>query len=118
MRIRLSLPQGNILISVGKIGDEPIFGNTTNAIIIYFLNQDIAISSIKGFTEIQKCTSRKFLAVNCMLNQVNDAYDSMIRGVFPHGSKTSYNKLLFYSPKIINFFYALTFLTACGIDRE
>ena len=53
-----------------------------------------------------------------MLNQVNDAYDSMIRGVFPHGSKTSYNKLLFYSPKIINFFYALTFLTACGIDRE
>ena len=76
------------------------------------------IYSIKGFTEIQKCTSRKFLAVNCMLNQVNDAYDSMIRGVFPQGSKTSYNKLIFSSQKIIIFFYALTFLTACGIDRE
>ena len=53
-----------------------------------------------------------------MLNQVNDAYDSMISGVFPQGSKTSYNKLIFSSPKIIIFFYALTFLTACGIDRE
>ena len=38
------------------------------------------------------------------VNQVNDAYDSMIRGVFPYGSKTSYNKLIFSSPKIINFF--------------
>ena len=57
------------------------------------------IYSIKGFTEIQKYTSRKFLAVNCMLNQVNDAYDSMIRGVFPHGSKTSYDKLLFLLQK-------------------
>ena len=34
LRFRLSLAQGNILISVGKIRDEPIFGYTSNAIIL------------------------------------------------------------------------------------
>ena len=46
------------------------------------------IYSIKGFTEIQKYTTRKFLALNYMLNQVNDAYESMIRGVFRTEAKT------------------------------
>ena len=81
LRFRFSLAQGNILISVGKIRDEPIFVYTSNAIILKFFNQDIIFYSIKGLTEIKIYTTRKLLAFNSMLNQVNDASDSMIRGV-------------------------------------
>ena len=65
-------PRKHIDQSVGKIRGEPIFGYTHECHNnLVFQSIHIMIYSIKGFTEIQKYTStRTFLTINCMLNQV------------------------------------------------
>ena len=74
------------------------------------VSQTKSYADTKSFTEIQKSATRKFMAVNCMFYKVNDAWNSMIGGVFCTETKLFViNYFFFFHLKKISILLSITF---------